>query len=91
MQFENLTSLYQYFDQLAEHDADADILFASSYIRGFISLAASEFGGEEQPLSSELAQRVTDNLYQARTELTPQDKMIVNDYWHTVSNSFNPV
>ena len=31
----------KHFDQLVMNDADADILFASSYIRGFISLAAA--------------------------------------------------
>ncbi len=89
MHFENLTSLYQYFDQLAEQDADSDTLFASSYLRGFISLSASQFGGEEQQLSEPLAQHITEALYQARTELSPNDRQIVNEYWQALQVNFS--
>ena len=88
MKFENLSSLYQYFDQLAEEDADADVLFASSYIRGFISLSASEFGDEQQSLSPQLAEDVSEKMDKARTELSPQDKQLVQNYWHELSKSF---
>lgn len=89
MTFENLTALYHYFDSLAEQDADSDILFATSYIRGFISLAASEYGSEEQALSLQLANDITEKLHEARTELSPQDKVIVNQYWDELKVSFN--
>lgn len=88
MQFENLTALYQYFDELVENDADSDVLFASSYIRGFISLAASEFGGEEQALTSVLAESIDEKLHQARTELSPQDKAIVKEFWQQIRAAF---
>lgn len=88
MKFENLTALYQYFDELAEQDSDSDILFATSYIRGFISLAASEYGHEDQPLTKALAKNITAKIYEARTELSPQDKQIVNGYWEWLSALF---
>lgn len=83
-----LADLYQSFDQLAEQALDSDLLFASSYIRGFISLVASEYGDEQQPLSTALAENVTAKLYDARSELTPQDRAIVSDYWQTLQTSF---
>lgn len=89
MKFENLAGLYQYFDQLAEQDANSDILFASSYIRGFIGLSASKFGDEQQVLNLALAEDINDQLHQARAELTPQDRAIVNQYWHELITHFS--
>lgn len=88
MKFENVTAVYEYFDDLVEQDVDADILFASSYIRGFISLAASKYGNESQPLTELLAQDISNMLVEARTELSPQDKLIVNDYWNNLKACF---
>lgn len=88
MKFNNLEGLYQYFDQLVEQESHADILFASSYLRGFITLAASEFGDDQQPLTQLLAEQVSEQLLQARTELTPADRTIVNDYWQELKTYF---
>ena len=88
MQCENLTALYQYFDDMAASDADSDALFASSYIRGFIGLAASDFGDEQQVLSQVLASKVSEQLHEARSELTPQDRVIVNQYWDELLGFF---
>ena len=89
MTYKNLTALYKSFDQLAEQDADGDILFATSYIRGFISLAACEYGSEDQQLTKALAMDISEKLHAARTELSPQDKVIVNQYWETLQSSFS--
>lgn len=89
MRFENLAELYLYFDQLAEQDADSDVLFASSYIRGFIGLSASKFGNEQQALSPVLTEDVSAKLQQARAELTPQDRAIVNQYWRELISHFS--
>ena len=89
MNFNSLTELYQHFDQLVDIDADADTLFASSYIRGFIALVASETGGEAQPLSVQLASNVTAQLGQAKAELSPQDQAIVGNYWQSLLPCFN--
>lgn len=88
MQFENLSALYQYFDDLVCQDDNADVLFASSYIRGFISLSASGFGDETQVLTEQLADDVTDKLEQAKTELSPQDREIIKLYWHDLKAYF---
>ncbi|MDT0602698.1 MULTISPECIES: YfcL family protein [Thalassotalea] len=77
----NLQALYQYFDELVAEEADSDTLFASSYIRGFIALVAAQFGDENQVISVELCDRVSEELSKAKTELTPQDNAIVNNYW----------
>lgn len=89
MQFQTLAKLYQYFDDLAEQETSSDELFASSYIRGFIGLSASEFGDEQQTLSIALANTVSEKLYEARAELTPQDRVIVNEYWQEMIPIFN--
>jgi hypothetical protein len=89
MQFETLAKLYQYFDNLAEQETSSDELFASSYIRGFIGLSASEFGDEQQTLSIALANTVSEKLHEARAELTPQDRVIVNQYWQEMMPIFN--
>lgn len=84
----NLTELYQYFDDLAASDADSDTLFASSYIRGFLALVASNYGDESQKISQALIESVTAELNKARAELTPQDNAVVTNYWVTLQNDF---
>ena len=81
MKFENLTALYQHLDEQVALDVSADELFAGSYLRGFISLAGSEFGDESQALTKQLAENITEKLSAARSELTPQDHQIVQNYW----------
>ena len=88
MQLTNLASLYHYFDEMVSSDADSDTLFASSYIRGFVSLAASVYGDEQQLLSLRLAQDVSEQLHQARTELAPQDRQLVSNYWQELQGYF---
>jgi hypothetical protein len=89
MQFENLTALYHYLDEQVAQDVSADELFAGSYLRGFISLAGSEFGEESQVLSKALANSISEKLQAARTELNPQDRQIVQDYWQHLQIAFN--
>ena len=84
-----LTELYQYFDELVFNDADADVLFASSYLKGFIALEAVHFGDEQQTLSSALAEKVENQISNNKTELTPQDQVIVNNYWLSIKTHFN--
>lgn len=88
MNFSTLTELYQHFDELVEQDAHADILFASSYLRGFIALAGSEFGDESQQLTTELAQSISDKVHEARAELTPNDRGLVNEFWQDIATKF---
>lgn len=76
-----LSEVYQYLDKLFDQDVDSDTLFASGYIRGIISLIATGFGDEQQQLSKELMQAVSVKLGQSKTELSPQDNMIVNNFW----------
>lgn len=77
----HLNEVYQYFDSLFEQDIDSDTLFASGYLRGFISLAATDFGDEEQLISNELIKAITDNLMRAKSELSPKDNVIVQNFW----------
>lgn len=89
MQFENLTALYHYLDEQVAQDVSADELFAGSYLRGFISLAGSEFGDESQALTQALADNISEKLQAARTELSPQDRQIVQDYWQHLNSAFS--
>lgn len=88
MNFENLTALYHYLDEQVSLDVSADELFAGSYLRGFISLAGSEFGDESQILTQALAESINEKLTAARTELSPQDRQIVQDYWQHLQRAF---
>lgn len=80
----NITSVagfYQYLDGLFELDTDSDTLFASGYLRGFISLVATDFGDENQPISIALIKGVSEKISQAKAELSPQDYAIVSNFW----------
>ena len=89
VQLDNLSALYQYLDDIVEGDVSNDELFASSYIRGFISLSASQFGDESQPLTTVLADDISNKITEARSELTPTDRAIVKDYWQNLQKLFN--
>lgn len=90
----NLAELYLYFDNLVDNEVDADVLFASSYIRGFIALAASNYINQEvteelQPLTQQIADDVSEQLKAAKNELTPQDQHIVQAFWQQLLPSFS--
>jgi hypothetical protein len=76
-----VADLYQHFDSLFDQDIDNDTLFASSYLRGLLSSAVSSTLGEQQEISAELIDLVTDKLARVKTELSPQDNAIVQNYW----------
>ena len=76
-----ISELYQYLDNLFDQNVDSDTLFASGYLRGFISLAASIDGDEQQLISASLIDNITENLAHAKTELSPQDNVIVQNFW----------
>lgn len=77
----SVNELYLYLDNLFEQDVDSDTLFASGYLRGFISLAATDFGDEQQLISTGLIKLISEKLSQAKTELSPQDNAIVQNFW----------
>jgi len=83
-----VADIYQYLDNLFERDVDADTLFAGGYLRGFISLSATDFGDEQQTISEALLTEVSSKLHQAKSELSPQDHVIVNNFWLTMQNEF---
>ena len=78
--------LYQFLDGLFDQDSDSDTLFAGGYLRGISSLVATDFGDENQKLSAPLIENITDKLNQAKSELSPQDFAIVNNFWLTVQS-----
>jgi hypothetical protein len=77
----NLDELYTYLDNLFDQKVDSDTLFASGYLRGFISLSATSFGDDTQKISAGLIGTITEKLSQAKTELSPQDNVIVQNFW----------
>ena len=79
-----LSDLYRHLDHLFEQDVASDILFASGYLRGFISLSATRFGDEQQLISMPLIELISKKLAQAKTELSPQDNVIVQNFWLTL-------
>ncbi len=84
----SVAQLYQILDELVCQDTSADDLFASSYIRGFLALSAAEFGDETQSLSKNLADSIEMKILAAKMELTPQDQLIVNQYWLDLKTNF---
>ena len=82
-----LEHLNMFFDSLIDLDDD-DILFASSYIRGFVEVAAVDFGDEEQVLSQPLYDLVTNQLIIAKGELSKQDAEIVDSFWQKIKVIF---
>ncbi|UUM29826.1 YfcL family protein [Vibrio japonicus] len=66
--------------------ASDDELFAGGYLRGHISLSAASC--EEEGLNDidELKTRIQSSLDQARSELSPADRTIVNDLWTYLAN-----
>ena len=66
--------------------ASDDELFAGGYLRGHISLSA--VACEEEAVSDVdvLKQRIVASLDQARAELSPADRIVVNDLWLELLN-----
>ena len=85
-QLTSVADFYQYLDDLFEQDIDSDTLFASGYLRGFISLVATKFGDESQAVSIALIDGITEKLTQAKAELSPQDYAIVTNFWLATQN-----
>ena len=83
-----LTDLYQYFDDLFDQNASQDTLFASSYFRGFIAVEAVAFGDDSQLLSGKLYQQVLVKMRAAKTELSQQDRTIVENFYQKISCFF---
>ena len=83
----NLKQLFVYFDELIDFDCD-DQLFASSYLRGFLEVAAVNFGDLQQPLMMDLYHHVDAQILAAQNELSEQDKHIVITFWQSIKPSF---
>lgn len=76
-----VADVYQHLDGLFDQEVDSDTLFASGYLRGLFSSAVSEFEDEKQEISTAIIQGVSDKLTKAKTELSPQDNAIVQNFW----------
>jgi hypothetical protein len=84
---QTIADVYQYLDSLFDQDIDSDTLFASGYLRGLFSSAVSDFSDEKQEISTAIVQAVTDKLANAKTELSPQDNAIVQNFWITLQEN----
>ncbi|HAS6347867.1 YfcL family protein [Vibrio sp. IRLE0018] len=61
--------------------ASEDELFAGGYLRGHISLSAASCEEDGVDDIEELKSRIEQSLENARAELAPADRLIVNDLW----------
>ncbi|WP_165311974.1 YfcL family protein [Vibrio ziniensis] len=66
--------------------ASDDELFAGGYLRGHISLSAAACEEDGIEDIAELKVRIEKSLEDARTELTPADRIIVSDLWNELAN-----
>lgn len=82
-----LDDIYEYFDSLVEKD-DADLMFVSSYLRGFITLASAELNSATDGLSPALVQDIDAKLTKAKSELNPNDRSLVSEFWLQLQQDF---
>ncbi|KAB0464467.1 MULTISPECIES: YfcL family protein [Vibrio] len=67
-------------------NASEDELFAGGYLRGHISLSVASCEEEGIEDVAEVKARIEKSLDDARSELTPADRTIVNDLWVELQN-----
>lgn len=75
--------LLELIDARIESASD-DELFAGGYLRGHISLSAASCEDEGIDDLAELKKRIQQSLDDARSELTPADRVIVSDLWRAL-------
>ncbi|MGR5284998.1 YfcL family protein [Vibrio maritimus] len=61
--------------------ASDDELFAGGYLRGHISLSAASCEDDGVVDIGEFKTRIQASLDEAKSELSPADRVIVNDLW----------
>ncbi|MGF1752005.1 YfcL family protein [Vibrio makurazakiensis] len=66
--------------------ASDDELFAGGYLRGHISLSVASCEEDGVEDVTEVKSRIENSLDEARAELTPADRVIVNDLWVELQN-----
>jgi len=67
-------------------NASDDELFAGGYLRGHISLSVATCEEDGIEDVAEVKVRIEKSLDEARSELTPADRTIVNDLWVELQN-----
>ncbi|MCY9865639.1 YfcL family protein [Vibrio coralliirubri] len=77
--------LLEVIDARIENASD-DELFAGGYLRGHISLSVASCEEEGIEDVAEVKVRIEQSLDDARSELTPADRTIVNDLWVELQN-----
>ncbi|WP_070962830.1 YfcL family protein [Vibrio sonorensis] len=77
--------LLELIDARIESASD-DELFAGGYLRGHISLSAASCEEEGVDDIDDFKRRIEASLEEARAELTPADRTIVNDLWTELLN-----
>ncbi|CDS96177.1 MULTISPECIES: YfcL family protein [Vibrio] len=77
--------LLEVIDARIENASD-DELFAGGYLRGHISLSVASCEEEGIEDVAEVKARIEQSLDDARSELTPADRTIVNDLWVELQN-----
>ncbi|MEZ8757847.1 YfcL family protein [Vibrio splendidus] len=77
--------LLEVIDARIENASD-DELFAGGYLRGHISLSVASCEEDGIEDVAEVKARIEKSLEDARSELTPADRTIVNDLWVELQN-----
>ena len=77
--------LLEVIDARIENASD-DELFAGGYLRGHISLSVASCEEEGIEDVAEVKARIEKSLDDARSELAPADRTIVNDLWVELQN-----
>ena len=75
--------LLEVIDARIENSSE-DELFAGGYLRGHISLSVASCEEEGIEDVAEVKARIEKSLDDARSELTPADRTIVNDLWRSL-------
>ncbi len=76
----------EWIDSSVETASD-DELFAGGYLRGHISLSAAACEQEGVEDIALFQEKVDSSLEKAKSELSPADRIIVNDLWLNLKNT----
>ncbi|WP_028117496.1 YfcL family protein [Ferrimonas senticii] len=70
----------QWIDHNLEHGSD-DEVFSSGYLQGHFAVVLSKLEAQSEPELANLTELMSESLSQARSELAPEDMVLVQNAW----------
>ena len=79
--------LYSWIENAIESGSD-DQMFATGYLQGHIAVVLSQFEQENYVSLEKLDQAMQDCLQENKSELEPQDYLLVQSVWQSIHHYF---